>query len=301
MELERYQELKVLGEGSYGVVYQCRNKHTLEMVAIKKMKNSNDYDAQKIFHREVKMLRELNHKNIVKLLEAIKKKSIIYLVFEFLECNLMEEIEKFKNGMDEDMVSNCTYQILSGLKHMHDMSIVHRDLKPENILIQNHILKICDFGFARKLDNERYTEYVATRWYRAPELLLFMPYNEKVDIFSLGCIVYEMRVNKPLLPGRHSMDQLVLISRNLGPLTSLQKNMFYKIPDYIGLRLPHANFVPIYQKNILFSNELRDFLDSTFISDPDSRFGASELLRTKFMRNYRRQSLKTTHLPRKVN
>uniref|UniRef100_A0A8V0XW29 Cyclin-dependent kinase-like 2 n=1 Tax=Gallus gallus TaxID=9031 RepID=A0A8V0XW29_CHICK len=174
--MEKYQVLGLIGEGSYGVVSRCRNKESGQVVAVKKFLESEDNAAvRKIAVREIKLLKQLRHENLVSLLEVYKKKKRWYLVFEFVDHTVLDDLEAFPNGLDYSRVRKYLFQILRGIAFCHSQNIIHRDIKPENILVsQSGVVKLCDFGFARTLaaSGEAYTDYVATRWYRAPELLV---------------------------------------------------------------------------------------------------------------------------------
>lgn len=140
----------------------------------------------------------------------------LYLVFEYVEKNLLEILEENPNGLDLDMVRFYIYQLLKAIEFCHRNNVIHRDIKPENLLIKpkTNELKICDFGFARVLNNKAgmgLTDYVATRWYRAPELLLSNHYGKEVDIWAIGCIMGEIIDGDALFPGESEIDQLFCI------------------------------------------------------------------------------------------
>lgn len=186
--MQKYEVLGVIGEGAYGIVLRCRNTENNTLVAIKKFKQTEDDQlVRKTTIREVKLLRMLNHGNIVELKEAFRKKGIVCLVFEYVQHNLLELLEKSASmsptgaaGLSGDLIRLLVYQLLKGIAYLHSQDIVHRDIKPENLLVndKNH-LKICDFGFARQLrTDDPLTDYVATRWYRAPELLVGSKYSK---------------------------------------------------------------------------------------------------------------------------
>lgn len=150
--MNKYEVLGVVGEGAYGVVLKCRNKETREIVAIKKFKESSDDDpiVRKTTLREVKILRMLKHENIVQLKEAFRRKGKLYLVFEYMEKNLLEILEIKPNGVPPELVRKYTYQLVCAIDYCHKTDVIHRDIKPENLLVNlKHILKLCDFGFAR--------------------------------------------------------------------------------------------------------------------------------------------------------
>ena len=188
------------------------NKLKQQSLAIKKFKDSEDDEIiQKTTKREVKILRLLKQENIVQLKEAFRRKGKLYLVFEYVDKNLLEVLEEQQSGLEAEDIRKYIYQILKALEYCHSMEVVHRDIKPENLLIHNHSgkLKLCDFGFARQIpqkSNQNLTDYVATRWYRAPELLLNMLYEKPVDIWAVGCIMGELIDSQPLFPGDNEID-----------------------------------------------------------------------------------------------
>ncbi|KAH7352981.1 hypothetical protein KP509_19G073300 [Ceratopteris richardii] len=225
----RYKLHELIGKGSYGVVCSAIDTHTGEKVAIKKMTNIFEHvsDATRIL-REIKLLRLLRHPDIVELKHIMlppspKHFKDIYVVFELMESDLHEVIKANPDLTDE----HCRfflYQLLRALKFIHTANVFHRDLKPKNILANADCkLKICDFGLARVAFNEApsaifWTDYVATRWYRAPELCgsFFATYTPAVDIWSIGCIFAEVLLGKPLFPGKNVVHQLELITDLLG-------------------------------------------------------------------------------------
>ncbi|XP_060689429.1 cyclin-dependent kinase-like 5 isoform X5 [Hemiscyllium ocellatum] len=244
--MNKFEVLGIVGEGAYGVVLKCRHKETNEIVAIKKFKDSEENEEVKeTTLRELKMLRTLKQENIVELKEAFRRRGKLYLVFEYVEKNMLELLEEMPNGVQPEKVRNYIYQLIKAIHWCHKNDIVHRDIKPENLLISySDMLKLCDFGFARNLSegsNANYTEYVATRWYRSPELLLGAPYGKAVDMWSVGCILGELSDGQPLFPGESEIDQLYTIQRVLGPLPPEQMKLFYSNPRFHGLRFPAVN------------------------------------------------------------
>ncbi|PNH08918.1 Cyclin-dependent kinase-like 5 [Tetrabaena socialis] len=193
----KYEIISIVGEGAYGVVLKCRNKETGEIVAVKKFKESDEDEiVRKTTLREVKMLRALRQENIVNLKEAFRRKQKLYLVFEYVERNLLEILEEHPGGIEQEQVRNYIYQLIKAVGWCHQHNIVHRDIKPENLLISPSALaggvgklKLCDFGFARQLPppDVSITDYVSTRWYRSPELLLGSThYGKEVDLWAIG-------------------------------------------------------------------------------------------------------------------
>ncbi len=241
--MNKYEVLGIVGEGAYGVVLKCRNKDNSEIVAIKKFKESEDDEiVRKTTLREVKVLRMLRQRNIVHLMEAFRRKGKLYLVFEYVEKNLLEVLEEKPNGLPSDLVRRYVYQLCRAINFCHQNNVIHRDIKPENLLVNpDHTLKLCDFGFARTVANkgQQLTDYVATRWYRAPELLLGSTnYDKTVDLWAVGCIMGELIDGQPMFPGESEIDQLYIIQKVLGPLTSDQTEMFLRNPRFLGLKFP---------------------------------------------------------------
>ncbi|KAL3821284.1 hypothetical protein ACJIZ3_007189 [Penstemon smallii] len=228
-EANRYKILEIIGKGSYGVVCAAIDTHTGEKVAIKKITNIFEHisDAIRIL-REVKLLRLLRHPDIVEIKRIMLPPSRrdfkdIYVVFELMESDLHQVI-KANDDLTHEHHRFFLYQMLRALKYMHTANVYHRDLKPKNILANaNCKLKICDFGLARVAFNDTpttifWTDYVATRWYRAPELCgsFFSKYTPAIDTWSIGCIFAEVLTGKPLFPGKSVVHQLDLITDLLG-------------------------------------------------------------------------------------
>ena len=217
--MEKYETIKAVGDGTFGSVTKARNKTTNEIVAIKRMKAQFASWDEAMKLREVKSLRKLNHHNIVKLKEVIRQKDSLYFVFEFMKNNLYEVISKNVTMPPENEIKLMAFDSLQGIAACHKNGYFHRDLKPENLLINDqNIVKLADFGLAREIRaRPPFTEYVSTRWYRAPELLLCSPnYNSPIDIFAMGLIIVEMYLLRPLVPGNSEADQLMKICLVLG-------------------------------------------------------------------------------------
>ncbi|KAM7249981.1 hypothetical protein ACFE04_021864 [Oxalis oulophora] len=228
-EANRYKILEVIGKGSYGVVCAAIDTHTGEKVAIKKIHDVFEHNSDAIrILREVKLLRLLRHPDIVEIkcimLPPSKREfKDIYVVFELMESDLHQVI-KANDDLTREHHQFFLYQMLRALKFIHTANVYHRDLKPKNILANaNCKLKICDFGLARAAFNDTpttvfWTDYVATRWYRAPELCgsFFSKYTPAIDVWSIGCIFAEVLTGKPLFPGKSVVHQLDLITDLLG-------------------------------------------------------------------------------------
>ncbi|PIN02741.1 Mitogen-activated protein kinase [Handroanthus impetiginosus] len=228
-DANRYKILEIIGKGSYGVVCAAIDTHTGGKVAIKKITNIFEHmsDAIRIL-REIKLLRLLRHPDIVEIKRIMLPPSRrdfrdIYVVFELMESDLHQVI-KANDDLTHEHHRFFLYQMLRAMKYMHTANVYHRDLKPKNILANaNCKLKICDFGLARVAFSDTpttifWTDYVATRWYRAPELCgsFFSKYTPAIDIWSIGCIFAEVLTGKPLFPGKSVVHQLDLITDLLG-------------------------------------------------------------------------------------
>ncbi|KAG3276415.1 cyclin-dependent kinase-like 2 [Ictidomys tridecemlineatus] len=286
--MEKYENLGLVGEGSYGMVMKCRNKDSGRIVAIKKfLESDDDKMVKKIAMREIKLLKQLRHENLVNLLEVCKKKKRWYLVFEFVDHTILDDLELFPKGLDYQVVQKYLFQIINGIGFCHSHNIIHRDIKPENILVsQSGVVKLCDFGFARTLaaPGEVYTDYVATRWYRAPELLVGdVKYGKAVDVWAIGCLVTEMFMGEPLFPGDSDIDQLYHIMMCLGNLIPRHQELFYKNPVFAGVRLPEIKETePLERRYPKLSEVVIDLAKKCLHVDPDKRPFCAELLHHDF-------------------
>lgn len=219
----RYQRTEKIGEGTYGMVFKGQNKATGESIALKKIHLSEQDDGvPPTALREIALLKELKHDNIVELLDIINAGSRLFLVFEYLDIDLKKHFELNPSlASDTSIIRNYLWQICAGVAYCHSHRILHRDLKPQNLLIDERTnrLKIADFGLARafSLPVRPYTHEVVTLWYRAPEILLGgKQYSTPADIWSIGCIFVEMVNGKPLFPGDSEIDELFLIFGSMG-------------------------------------------------------------------------------------
>lgn len=225
----RYDITGPVGSGAYGVVVSATDTVTHELVAIKKIENTFDHPTYtKRTLRELKILRLMEHENIIgiksiQLPRSQEEMKEIYVINELMETDLTDIIRSDQE-LDDGHCQFFVYQILRGLKYLHSADILHRDLKPRNLLVNSSCdLKICDFGLSRanlpgvKVRGAKMTDYVATRWYRAPEILLsYHTYTKALDVWSVGCILGELLIRKPILPGNDPVHQLDLIFSLIG-------------------------------------------------------------------------------------
>jgi mitogen-activated protein kinase 1/3 len=221
----RYEYIKKIGQGAYGVVVSALDRKTNTKVAIKKVSNAFEdlVDAKRIL-REIKLLSFFNHENIITLLDIQKPLSRtgyndIYIITDLMETDLHRVIYS-KQELTDEHIQYFLYQILRGVLFMHSANVIHRDLKPSNLLLnKNCDLKICDLGLARGFDIEAadLTVYVVTRWYRAPEIILnSSEYTKQIDVWSVGCIFAELLGRAPLFPGGDYLDQVQRVIGVLG-------------------------------------------------------------------------------------
>lgn len=284
--MNKYDVLGVVGEGAYGVVLKCKNKDTKEIVAIKKFKESEEDEVvRKTTLREVKILRIMRHENIVQLKEAFRRKGKLYLVFEFVEKSMLDILEANPNGVDTETVRVLTCQLARAIEYCHRHDVIHRDIKPENLLINpvDNSLRLCDFGFARTMTADSpLTDYVATRWYRAPELLLGSThYGKDVDIWALGCIMGELTDGQPLFAGESEVDQLFVIQKVLGPLTPEHMEMFLRNPRFLGIQFPDVSRPETLEKRYLrrMPKMQMQLLKGVLVMEPRRRLCARDTLR----------------------
>uniref|UniRef100_A0ABM0GQE0 Cyclin-dependent kinase-like 2-like n=1 Tax=Saccoglossus kowalevskii TaxID=10224 RepID=A0ABM0GQE0_SACKO len=288
--MDKYENLGLVGEGSYGMVLKCKHKETNQVVAIKKfLESEEDKMVKKIAMREVRMLKQLRHENLVNLIEVFRRKKRLYLVFEFVDHTVLDELERYPSGLDEHMCRKVLWQVLKGIEFCHNHNIIHRDVKPENILVsKSGVVKLCDFGFARTLasQGEAYTDYVATRWYRAPELLVGdTKYGRAVDIWAVGCLLAEMLSGEPLFPGDSDIDQLYHIIKCFGVLIPKHREIFHKNPLFVGMRLPEVRELePLSKRLPRSSNEALSLMDLSLLLDPTERPNCGNLLKHEFFK-----------------
>lgn len=296
----RFQITKELGHGAYGIVCAANYSGSPgnQGVAIKKV--TNIFSKKILTKRALRELKLLNHfrghKNITCLYDmdivTFPNFNEVYLYEELLECD-MHQIIRSQQPLTDAHYQSFIYQILTGLKYIHSANVLHRDLKPGNLLVNSDCeLKICDFGLARGYSNDPdknagfLTEYVATRWYRAPEIMLsFQSYTKAIDIWSVGCILAELLGGKPIFKGRDHIDQLRQILNILGtpPEETLKRIRSVRAQQYVR-SLPYT---PKIQFSTLFPQanpEALDLLEKMLAFDPADRITVQEALEHPYLR-----------------
>ncbi|XP_056338511.1 LOW QUALITY PROTEIN: mitogen-activated protein kinase 11 [Oenanthe melanoleuca] len=290
---QRYQNLTPVGSGAYGSVCSAYDTKTRQKVAVKKLSRP----FQSLIHarrtyRELRLLKHMKHENVIGLLDvftpatSIENFNEVYLVTNLMGADLNNIVKCQK--LTDDHIQFLIYQLLRGLKYIHSAGIIHRDLKPSNLAVNEDCeLRILDFGLARQTDDEM-TGYVATRWYRAPEIMLnWMHYNQTVDIWSVGCIMAELLKGKALFPGNDYIDQLKRIMEIVGtPSSELLKKISSEHARKYIESLPH---MPQQDLKAVFrgANPLAvDLLEKMLILDSDKRITASEALAHPYFVQY---------------
>ncbi|CAL6053953.1 Mitogen-activated_protein kinase [Hexamita inflata] len=292
---EYYKIGKMLGQGAYGIVVDATDTRSGSIVAIKKLEKvfSHLVDAKRIL-REITLLRHLAHDNIAYMLDFIapqdtKNLDELYLVFGFMESD-MSKIISTRQALTEEHVQFFMYQLLRGLAYIHSAGVVHRDLKPANLLLNSDAgLQICDFGLARlghemSQTDTKMTEYVSTRWYRAPEVIMGDPkYGQAIDIFSSGCIFAELILRTPLFPGRDYINQLHLVMDVLGTPSAefLSRIDNMSARQYVE-QLPKQQPIDLKKKFPNASPEALDLLKLMLKMDAKDRPSAGDCMRHKY-------------------
>ncbi|XP_054673917.1 mitogen-activated protein kinase 15 [Grus americana] len=297
---QKYEIKRRLGKGAYGIVWKAIDRRTGEIVAVKKIFDAfrNRTDAQRTF-REIMFLQEFGeHPNIIKLLDVIRAQNDkdIYLIFESMETDLHAVIKK-GNLLKDIHKCYILYQLLKATKFIHSGNVIHRDQKPSNILLDaDCFVKLCDFGLARSLcqmnedrGNPALTEYVATRWYRAPEILLSSrSYTKGVDMWSIGCILGELLLGKPLFPGTSTVNQIEQILRVIPApspedILAIQSDYRASVVNCMSSRqrvtfeeiLPSSTPLPAL-----------DLLKKLLVFNPDKRLTAEEALQHPYVKRF---------------
>eukprot|EP01038_Epipyxis_sp_PR26KG_P010090 gene10090-13562_t len=235
--MERYQKLEKIGEGTYGVVYKAKDRVTETIIALKRIRlEAEDEGIPSTAIREISLLKELRHPNIVRLYDVVHTERKLTLVFEYLDQDLKKYLDVCEGGLELSIVKSFLFQLLTGVAYCHHHRVLHRDLKPQNLLINREgDLKLADFGLARAfgIPVRSYTHEVVTLWYRAPDVLMgSRKYSTPVDIWSIGCIFAEMVNGTPLFTGTSEDSQLDTIFRGLGTPTEANFPHISELPDW---------------------------------------------------------------------
>ncbi|XP_022224354.2 cyclin-dependent kinase 10 [Drosophila obscura] len=284
-----FEKLNRVGEGSYGIVYRARDTRNNEVVALKKVRMDQEKDGLPVSGlREIMILKQLKHENIVRLREVVVGKSLdsIFLVMDFCEQDLASVLDNMAQPFTESEVKCITLQVLRALKYIHDRYIIHRDLKVSNLLMTDDgCIKLADFGLARMFSNppKPMTPQMVTLWYRAPELLLgCKTHTTAVDMWSFGCILGELLLGKPMLPGSSEIAQLDMIIDLLGAPSESIWPGFSELPAVQNFTLSQQPYNNLKTKFNAIAQAGRNLLNILFIYNPNTRATAEECLNSKY-------------------
>lgn len=282
--MEQYKILGRIGEGAHGIVFKAKHIQSGEIVAIKKVplrKLEDGIPNQAL--REIKALQEIENQFVVQLIDVFPDGAGFVLVFEYMLSDLSEVLRNSDCPLTEAQIKSYMRMLLKGVAYCHENSIVHRDLKPANLLISStgH-LKIADFGLARVFSAEQdrhYSHQVATRWYRAPELLYgARKYDEGVDLWAVGCIFGELLNNSPLFPGENDIEQLCCVLRVLGTPDETSWPGMTELPDYNKITFPEMPPIPLEKVVPDATSEALELLKRFLVYPSKLRIAATEAL-----------------------
>ena len=290
-QLEKYAKVEKVGEGTYGVVYKCRIKETNDFVALKKIRLENeDEGIPSTSIREISILKQLRHPNIVYLIDLIHGEKKLYLVFEYMDHDLKKFLDINNGPLTPELVKSYLFQILIAINFCHSKRILHRDLKPQNLLIdKDGIIKVADFGLARSfgVPIKTLTHEILTLWYRAPEILLGQKeYSTPVDMWSIGLIFYEMAHRKPLFAGDCEIDQIFKIFQMFGTPNEKTWPGVTKLPEF-KLTFPQfkGKGINAYNRNI--DNVGLDLLSKMIQLYPSKRISSNQSLQHPYFNDLR--------------
>lgn len=288
--MNRYTILGQLGDGSFGTVNKAQHTTSGEIVAIKKMKQRFKSWEECLQLREIQSLRKLQHFNLIKLKEVIRENTELFLIFDYCEKNIFHILRQRAEEMhgaasfNDKEIRSIMCQTLLGIQAVHKGGFMHRDLKPENLLVKGDLVKVADFGLAKEIRSRPpFTEYIATRWYRAPEIILHSPnYNSPVDIWACGVIFAELFLCRPLFPGTSECDQLFKICSVLGAPSNGEWEEGYYLAKKKNIRFPSVTPTPLSQLLHHAPSTAVDLIEKMLRFNPADRPTATQCLQHPF-------------------
>lgn len=291
-----YIRLEKLGEGTYATVYKGKNKSTGQLVALKEINLDSEEGTPSTAIREISLMKELKHPNIVRLYDVIHTENKLNLVFEYMDKDLKKYMDTTgkRGALDAPTVKHFMYQLLKGILFCHDNRVLHRDLKPQNLLINSRgHLKLADFGLARAfgIPVNTFSNEVVTLWYRAPDVLLgSRTYSTSIDIWSAGCILAEMFTGRPLFAGNSNDDQLQKIFKIMGTPNEATWPGISQLPNY---NPSFPQYAPQDLRVIIpqIDSQALDLLQALLRMKPESRISAGEALQHPWFAEYNQQQV----------
>lgn len=296
--MNRYNVTSKLGDGTYGSVLKAVNRETGDIVAVKKMKKKFFSWQECLQLREIQSLKKLKNPFIVQLKEVVRENDELFLIFEYMDTNLYQFSKERSTHFGESTIQRIMRQVFQGLAFMHKHGFFHRDIKPENLLIKGDVCKIADFGLARQIRSRPpFTEYVSTRWYRAPEVLLRSPsYNSPIDQWACGCIMAELFTLRPIFPGSSETDEIYKICSVLGSPTKSTWENGIRLAAAMNFRFPQ--FTRTSLKTIIphASDEAIELMRDLLLWNPNKRPTSSQALESPFFKKKIRSSPLSSHV-----
>ncbi|RZF33801.1 hypothetical protein LSTR_LSTR013689 [Laodelphax striatellus] len=289
----KYRVLNKIGEGTFSEVLKCQNRESGQLVAAKRLRKSfNSVSEARDLPEIVAMKKVSDHPNILHLIETHYEHELsrVTLIFELMDMSIYDMMKTHRRNIPEVKVKNYLYQILKGINHLHVNGLFHRDIKPENILIKGDLIKIADLGsVCGSFRHRPFTEYISTRWYRSPECLLTCGYyDSKMDIWSVGCVFFELLTLKPLFPGSNELDQISRIHLILGTPSQVLLNKFRKHKSQnIDVIFPQRSGTGLNCLLPNVSDSGRDILKNMLTYDPRIRSSAARLLDNRYFNDLR--------------
>ncbi|KAL7072987.1 hypothetical protein ACQ4LE_007849 [Meloidogyne hapla] len=289
--VNEFDKIRQLGAGTYGIVYEGKDKKTGKTLTLKQVRLDLKKEGVSIsVMREIQSLMDIEHENIVRLFDVVVGRRIdqIFLVMEYCDQDLASLLDNMQTPFSESQVKCILLQLFRGVAHLHSRFFIHRDIKVSNLLLtEQGILKIADFGLARLYGDPptEMTPRVVTLWYRSPELLFGSKYQSPaIDMWACGCIMGELLLHKPLMPGKDEIDQIRLIIGLLGTPTEKIWPGMSKLPILEKMQLmkqPYNNIKAVFADR---APECLKLLNSLFVYDPKRRATAEQCLDNEYFR-----------------